>query len=237
MKGLSKTWLTDPWIDAEYKMYLLMAYLQEVGLSFEQRKLYPQLSELIEHYREVKRLKESTDYLQENFPGELRGIDLTHLQLNYQRLADDDQLFAELMATVNFSLPQMEAYIRKGKELYEYVEKNISVEPVGVVPLDTREGYFFLGNKTSCTADVYAYHISIFEHAEDKYRSLQTRYLQSYPISLMHTYAYIKSDLIRQRKDLPNPATYAVETDMELPVQECLLPVAKRVLMRHIAAA
>ena len=141
------------------------------------------------------------------------------------------------MTTVNFSLPQMEAYIRKGKEIYEYVEKSISVEPVGLVPLDTREGYFFLENKTTCTADVYEYHISIFENAQDKYRSLQTRFLVSYPINLSNTYPNIKSDLLRQRKEIPNPATYAVASEMELPVAECFLPVTKRILMRMLHAA
>ena len=46
--------------------------------------------------------------------------------------------------------------------------------------------------------------------------------------------ANIKAQLIKNRSDLPNPAVYAVETDLSIPMEETLLPIAKRSLVRYI---
>lgn len=41
MKTLSENWLTDGWIDFEYKKYILLACLQHVGGQFKEVKLDP----------------------------------------------------------------------------------------------------------------------------------------------------------------------------------------------------
>jgi hypothetical protein len=46
--------------------------------------------------------------------------------------------------------------------------------------------------------------------------------------------AAVKLDLVTEHRDLPNPATYHFETDLEFPFTETLLPVAKRKLMRYL---
>jgi hypothetical protein len=45
----------------------------------------------------------------------------------------------------------------------------------------------------------------------------------------------IKVDLIKQNKNLPSPATYAVESEVSFPFEETFLPVAKRVLVKKIS--
>ncbi|HVZ24689.1 MAG TPA: hypothetical protein VG842_01455, partial [Sediminibacterium sp.] len=52
--------------------------------------------------------------------------------------------------------------------------------------------------------------------------------------NMVNSYQSIKSELIRNRSDLPNPAVYAVETELTMPMEETLLPVAKRSLVRYI---
>jgi hypothetical protein len=39
----------------------------------------------------------------------------------------------------------------------------------------------------------------------------------------------------RRSPELPNPAVYALETNLAIPIRETLLPVAKRILMRQTA--
>jgi hypothetical protein len=51
---------------------------------------------------------------------------------------------------------------------------------------------------------------------------------------MVNSYTAIKSELIKNRSDLPNPAVYALETDLSLPMEETLLPIAKRSLVRYI---
>lgn len=234
MKGLSKTWITDPWIDAEYKSYVLLAYLHEVGLNFEQQKLYPHLSELIDYYRDATSLKEVTDAQKEGFSKELIGFDLENFRLNYESLINTDPLLDEVICTLDFSIPQMKTYLEKGKQIYEEVEKHTHIEPVGVVPIYLKEGYLLLENRKKAATDVYEYQVTFFESSQDQYRSLRTHYLLSYPVSLTHTYPWIKSQLVRMKQDIPHPAAYAVESEINVPIEECLLPIAKRMLMRQL---
>jgi hypothetical protein len=53
MASLSNQWLTEGWIDFEYKKYQLQAFLQEASNNFDAKKLYPKLSELISSLRAV----------------------------------------------------------------------------------------------------------------------------------------------------------------------------------------
>jgi hypothetical protein len=43
--------------------------------------------------------------------------------------------------------------------------------------------------------------------------------------------------LIRQHNGLHNPAVYALEIDLNFPMDETLLPIAKRSLVKYISAA
>jgi hypothetical protein len=50
----------------------------------------------------------------------------------------------------------------------------------------------------------------------------------------VNTYESIKTELIRHRNTLPNPAVYAIESGLTYPIEETLLPIAKRSLVRYI---
>jgi hypothetical protein len=51
----------------------------------------------------------------------------------------------------------------------------------------------------------------------------------------VNTYENIKYTLIKNRSDLPNPAVYSIETELNFPVEETLLPIAKRTLVKFIS--
>ena len=54
MENLKDNWLTEGLIDFEYKKYQLLGYLQKVKDSFNRVELYPFLSDLVFHYRNLK---------------------------------------------------------------------------------------------------------------------------------------------------------------------------------------
>jgi hypothetical protein len=43
--------------------------------------------------------------------------------------------------------------------------------------------------------------------------------------------------MIRYNKQLPNPAVYAIETILTFPLDETLLPIAKRSLVKFLSIA
>jgi hypothetical protein len=234
MKKLSTNWLTEKLIDFEYKKYMLLAYFSEVHKSFENNLLYPHFSELIEHYKNVVSLKETKKMMSDAFPMRLSGIDIENFNMEYEKIIEDDSLLKEIEQVIDYSIPKFEFYLKEGKKIYDFIEQHITISPVGVMPLSADFGYLFLNNANKLTY-VYEYRTTIFEAPEEKYKGIHTAFVTTYTKNFTTTYEFIKSDLIRKKKDLPNPATYAMETGFEIPLNETLLPLAKRLLMRHIA--
>ncbi|GAC1421184.1 MAG: hypothetical protein NVS1B13_18930 [Flavisolibacter sp.] len=236
MKQLSETWFAEGYIDFELKKYTLLAYLKEINTYFNENKLYPQLADLIFHYNNIVAFRENKKYLQEHFPKKLTGLQIEKLQLLYEQMIADSELIQELEDIITYSAQEMKTTISNGAEIYEFVENKLTIMPIGLVPLDIQEGYFFLSSGNTKATRVYQYRLSFFEKHDEKFRSIKTSYLDMQQRSLVYTYEHIKSDLIRSRTDLPNPAVYSIETELSFPVEETLLPVAKRFLVKHIAS-
>ena len=234
MKKLSETWFAEGFIDFELKKYTLLAYLQEISGHFNEHKLYPQLADLIFHYNNIVAFRENKKYLQEHFPKKLTGIQIEKLQLLYEQMIEDDELMQELEEIIMYTAEEMRTTISSGTEIYEFVEEKLSINPVGLIPLDMHEGYFFLSAGNSKATRVYHYRLSIFEKHDEKYRSIKTTYLDLMHRSIVNTYENIKYDLIKQRTSLPNPAVYSIETEFSFPFEETLLPIAKRSLVKYL---
>jgi hypothetical protein len=234
MKSLSETWFADGYIDFELKKYTLLAYLQEVNRYFDQNKLYPQLADIIFHYNNIVAFRENKKYLQEQFPKRLTGLQMEKLQLIYEQMIEDDELMQELEDIINYAAAKMKYTISSGTEIYEFVEENITITPVGIIPLEHEEGYMFLSDGSEKETRVYQYRLSIFEKHDEKYRSIKTEYIDSWERNFVNTYSNIKAELIRNRSDLPNPAVYSIETSLNFPLEETLLPIAKRSFVRFL---
>jgi len=235
MKHLSQTWFAEGYIDFELKKYTLLAYLQQINKNFNENKLYPQLSDLIFHYNNIVAFRENKKYLEEHFPKKLTGIQIEKLQVLYEQMIADDDLMRELEAIINYSADEMKTTISNGAEIYEFVEENLTITPIGIVPIDIQEGYFFLSSGNARSTHIYQYRLSFFEKHDEKFRSIKTTYVEMMYRSMVNTYENLKSELIKNRTQIANPAVYSIETELHFPVEETLLPVAKRCLVKYIS--
>lgn len=235
MKTLSETWFADGYIDFELKKYTLLAYLQEISKHFNENKLYPQLSDIIFHYNNLVAFRENKKYLQEQFPKKMTGIQMEKLQLLYEQMIEDDDLMKELEDIIHYASAQMKSAITNGTEIYEFVEDKLTVFPVGILPIKVHEGYFFLSNGSVKETRVYKYRLSIFEKHDEKYRAIKTEFIDQWHRNIVNTYENIKAELLRQNKHLPHPAVYSIETPLCFPIDETLLPIAKRTLVRYLS--
>ena len=236
MKTLSETWFAEGYIDFELKKYTLLAYLQEVNKYFNESKLYPQLADMIFHYNNLVSFRENKKILQEHFPKKLTGLQIEKLKVLYEQMIEDDELMQELEAIINYAASTMKNTISSGVEIYELVEDNLTINPVGIIPLDNKEGYFFLNTTANKETRVFHYRLSIFEKHDEKYRSMKSTYVNSWSKNFINSFENIKSELIRYRSNLPNPAVFSIEANLSFPVEETLLPIAKRSLVKYITA-
>ena len=234
MTELSKNWLTEKHIDFEYKKFLLLAYLQKVKKNFNSTKLYPWLAELIEHYRNAVAVKENKQNLKKYFPRRISGI-TERGQLTYDDLAGDSELMKELETIIEYAIPQLQQQVDEGRGIYDVVEEHLSLRPVGLIPLNSEYGYMFLKGGKNASTNVYEYHLSLYETAAEKFKAIHTQFIRSFRKNISTTFQSIKSDLMRDNKRLANPAAYSIETEMTLPLEETFLPIAKRMLVRHLS--
>jgi len=237
MKSLGVNWFIEGSIDFEHKKYLLLDYLQEINSHFDRSRLYPNLTDLVFHYNNLLDFKRNKTVLQQAFPQRLTQADIDALKLTYQKIVNDDSTMREIESIISFALYKMDPALQTGKEIYDFVESRLSIDPIGLVPLMPYNGYFSLRNGNERTNWVYEYQITIFENKEDKFRGINVQFVDTYAQSITMTPEAMKLDLISKHKHLPNPALYYVTSDISFPLEQTLLPVAKRTLVKFISNA
>lgn len=231
---LEADWFLTGRLDPEYKKYVLLAYLRQTERAFAHNELYPHLSELVFHYRNLKQFLDRKKGVYEQFPEELVNVDMEKLKLHYRKVIHDDALMESLEAIVQTSVLTIEPYLEEGKAIFDFIEKQVALKEVGLVSVSPYYGYLFIQNGAKGDTAVYYYQLESFTDRKQQFKSLKTRYLDAFKRKLSNTYEGIKKDLLHTYESWTNPASFAVESQYTFPMQETLLPISKRLLLRHL---
>ncbi|MBX7051909.1 MAG: hypothetical protein K1X54_07725 [Flavobacteriales bacterium] len=234
MKDLNSNWITEGLMDFEYKKYVLLAYLKSCRESFEATRLYPPLGSLVKHYHDLTELNKSLEQLTSSFPKELSGFDFNKLRLEYQQEKLKDESISTITEVVEFALPNLKETIEEGRSIYELVEKNIEIQPVGIMPMYSRDGYVMVHVDHTTDIHVFQYQHSVIVSSEENLRSLSLQYISKEVKSITNTFEQIKLKLIATFRDIPQPATFLCISKMEFPLMETLVPVTKRLLLTKV---
>lgn len=236
MNKLNDHWLTEGLIDFEYKKYTVLGYLKTVREAFGQQLLYPTLSDLVFHYRNLLSIRDHGRLLEQQFPKEISKADFQKLKLSYRKMVKDDETMLILKDVLQFAIPKFGHLLEEGKELYESIASNLELEPIGITPIRKSEGYIFMQPHRPADLRIYYYQMSIFQQGEGKLRGLHLQFLEQLRKGIGETYEGIKIRLIREYRNLPNPATFLINAHIPCPIEESLLPIAKRKLLMHLTA-
>ncbi|MEX0780618.1 MAG: hypothetical protein WD491_13540 [Balneolales bacterium] len=221
--------------DFEIKQYKILHALNLAYGNFTKNRLYPQLGELIFLYRNLNEILKNIKALQDEFPKKIKEIDWEKKDIIYERIFRDEANVDRIVEVIEWSLPQLKQTIDEGVVIYEFVDENLEVEKVGIVPSYLEEGYIFVPDNSKKGLKLYRYDVSIYASSEDSQRALKTKYIRTIPIDSIHQSTNsIKLKLIRRHKDLPNPATYSFHTELDFPFNETIFPIAKRKFMRYL---
>lgn len=237
MDHLKPNWLTEGLIDFEYKKYQLLGYLQQVKKSFVRVELYPFLSDLVVHYRNLKSLSESKGMIQDAFPKEISLEGLQNLEFSFKKIIEDDSVMKEIEEIIGFAIPKVKGSLDEGSFIYEYVESQCEISPVGLASLYANEGYLFISQPPQKEAEVFRYQITFFEQSTEPMRGIHTQYIFTSERNFSNTFEQIKLRLTKEFTDLPNPSTYLITTKLKFPFEQTLMPVAKRLLVKHLGKA
>lgn len=235
MAKLHKDWLTEGIFDFEYKKYVLMAYLQHIDGEFNSNRLYPYLQELKLHLDSCQNLQANKDAIRNSFPKKLKGMDFSAARLVYEDTLHDDAYLSQLNYILDFAIPRFSKTMEEGSDRFSEVGENIRISPVGIVPLRTEEGYLFFLNHYERMITIFRYQLALYNDMRE--RCLKTVFVDSVRTSVGTTLEQIKIDLTRKFQGWPNPATYMVESKYNYPLQETLLPVVQRLMVKQMNVA
>lgn len=238
MAVLNDNWITEGLIDFEYKKYILLAYLKHVKSNFDDRKLYPFLSDLIFHYKELQKIRGEKQKIKRKFPKKIVDADLSKMSFVYKAILQDDELMKEIDGIVEYALKNIRFSVDEGKEIFEFVEENLSIEPIGICPISNMFGYILITMPDRRSeVHIYKYSLSRLRDTSDNYWSIMTEFVETQKKRVFETFEQIKISLIKKNKEMPNPATYLVSSNFAFPMEETLLPISKRLLIRQLSAA
>ncbi len=234
--GLPQDWIYSPAIDLELKQYTLLGYLQRVKARFAERKLYPYLEHVRVQMKDLLHLQRSKDELARSMGGPLLGFD-PHTGNPMHEPPEDDAVLKVIDEVIAFAVTGLAQVHSEGLDLRHELARGIRFEPIGLLPLHRADGWLLL----CCGKLARVYHYTVPQIVSaGGYRGgmhIQTRYVTSYSVGLGHTYEQIKAELVQRHPQLPNPATFAVETDMDLPHIETFVPLAKQLVKAHLETA
>lgn len=226
---------TDAVHDFERAQYQILSNLQEVRRDFSSNRIYPHLGDLITIYGTLQTIVQNSESLRGALPEKIKDVDLDAQEVIYEKEQLDSSQMETVEELIQWALPHVQSAIDEGKTIFEFVEEHLHMEEVGIVPSYVQEGYLFVPDGENEQLHVLQYNLSIFTGTEERYRSLRTSHVKSIPQrSVRHSPQTIKLSLMDERKDLPNPATYYFDSDIEFPYESTFLPVAKRKLMRYL---
>jgi hypothetical protein len=221
--------------DLEQAQYKILAALQETHREFSRNIIYPYLSDLIHLFEQLQHILRGLEGIRNAAPGEVRQVDLEACRVIYERPAFEADRIAVIEELIRWALPYIQEAIEEGRTIFEFVEEHLHMEPVGIVPTYQEEGYLIIPDQRGHLLHVLQYQLSVVRGGSERYRTLRTVHLKQLPLGGVYPAPQrIKLDLIAERRELPNPATYFFATDLDFPFAQTVLPVAKRKLMRYL---
>ena len=105
---------------------------------------------------------------------------------------------------------------------------------MGIVPKYNQEGYSLMSSDHKKYIHAFRYKSSLQHFAGEKFRSISMWLVGVFQRSLVNTLEKIKMDLVREIKELPNPATWRIHSHNEFPIEETLSPISKGLLLKSV---
>lgn len=237
MRNLDISMFTQGLDDAEAARYRIMAALDARAMEFNRTRLYPYLSELIELAKLLEGVMENGAHFSTSVRRSLSGIDMEQGKLLFHPDEHDEGTVTTMFELIEASLPNLRNLITEGMALFDFVSENMKIDSIGIVPIYRNEGYVFVPDLRDGVVHILRYQLSLFTAEDQQYRTLKTvEFLRRELSVIQEAPENVKLELVKDYSDMPNPATYMCDVEIDFPFEATVMPVAKRKLMRYLAS-
>jgi hypothetical protein len=221
--------------DWELNQYKILGGIKLYRNEFRLKKIYPALDDLLKLNTLLENMVMKKNILSGSFDDEYDNLNSDNDELNLESIeksVSDQKFFVDL---VQWSLPYIKEVIEEGVVLYDFVEKNIKVKQLGILPLGKDEGFYLIPDNITQKMKVYRFKCSLFSSNKLINRTINTRLLEEVDKSLLTSSELIKNYLYDTYKEFPSHASFVCETELDFPYKESLFPLAKRKLIDLLA--
>lgn len=213
--------------DPEAARYRVLAGLQAARRRFARNCVYPTLGRLVALHRGLQAVLDGANRVEARATG--RAVDV---DWEAGRIVHEPGVEAPLaLDLARWAMPRLSGAIEEGQALYDFAAEHAALAPVGLVPTYHAEGFLLLDAEAGLRA--LRYEVSALAGADGRYRSLRTASVDVRLDPLAPPRAW-KEALAEVAPDLPAPATFCLRADLDLPVEETLLPIGKRKLLAFV---
>lgn len=216
--------------DAEKRSYLWSYYLQQTDLSLKSLQLSPKYKEVKQRKSEYTSLLEFWDKFDKR-NRQIVAIDTPNKQFIFKNPFETTNLSQVIYEVQNTYLPQLDKRINAFTDLKHFLYETIQFTPIGIEQSYYKEGYLFIRNTSSRFVKTYSYFISNYVNALER-TLVKLNPLDEFTVSISYGLEQHKRSLNKTKSYYLN--CYAVETDLELPLESTLIPIAKGKLSRHL---
>jgi hypothetical protein len=203
--------------DLEKSKYLLLNKLQSCEREFDESRIYPTLSMLVGIHSSLLEILSGRDKIFNKEYGENTEQD------------NDTVMNIELERSFEFmdwGHQKIRLLIETGKEIFDFVEDNISIESIGLSSEQIYEGYFILPDNKNFIGHIIKYNRIL-------HNCLKTKEALSFKMRLVT----IPNEVIKNRiisEDILNQIIFYLDTDLSFHYSQTILPVAKRKFLSYL---
>ena len=213
--------------DPEAARYRVLAGLQSARRRFARNRVYPTLGHLVSLHHGLRAVIEGAERVERRTVGRAVDVDWEAGRIVHEP-ASEAPMALDL---ARWAMPHLVEAIEEGQALYEFASEHATFEAVGLVPPYHAEGFLLLDAESGLRA--LRYQVSALTGADGHYRSLRTTSADVVLDPLAPPQAW-KQSLAEAAPDLASPATFCLRADLDLPVEETLLPIGKRKLLAFV---
>ena len=222
--------------DPEYSQYRVLAIIKNYLEELHHSKLYPVFSDLIEVNNSLSAILQQRKNFSESLHRRIIGFNIKDKEVIYERTENLKDKLLRVFDFIKWAMPKIEEGLKEAKAIYDFVDNSIKVKEVGIIPLYKKEGYFVIKNNLKGTLNIYKYEMHIIP-SNVSLRTLKTSLVDVIDEEESRlVLKNLKLELTSRYTAMPNPAIYFFETEIDFPFKETVLPIAKRKLMKVIAA-
>ncbi len=209
-----------------------MGYAQRLQHQFAAGKFFPYLLDLKEQLQALQTFKRHKEAFEANVQGELEKIDLQALKLIRSSLNRNDEFWEEVEAVMDFASENLEKCKAQGENELVKMEEKVSVTEVGLSNYAIPSGCIFF--RKPMLTRVYSFDLRLVRrpNPDESFKDIKTTYIDEVKTGLVTNYGglkwqYLKADAAHGQN------AYLVETTMDIPHFETLMPIVKTILLQR----